>query len=319
MSDSIDLSVVIVTYKSKEYISRCIKSVREATQGLSAEIIIVDNASSDGVIDSMLAEFPEVIAIENEVNEGFARGVNKGAGVASGRYLAILNPDTQLYPDTLKNLLNFLERHPQNCIVGARMFNEKGKIVSSCRSLPHIGNIIKYPILALLRRKRLGKPRRYLLDLWDQNRTIDVIRYNGYITGGCILTELDFFKKMGMLDGQYFLFAEDADFGFRLKRAGFHAFLVSEASLVHLEGRSASQNPRSRLYSVDAYVRYIHKNFTFLHGATYKTLFLLLVFSWTIGRLLRMEWDEIPVLLQALRCFVPYWLGGPPKLREHVP
>ena len=316
MDDSIDLSVVIVAYKSKNYISRCIRSVLEATQGFSSEVIIVDNGSGDGLREFLCTEFPKVSVIENKKNEGFARGVNQGARLASGRYLNILNPDTRLTPDTLRILLSLLEKHPSDCIVGARTIDEVGRIIPSCRSLPHIGNIMKYPVLLFLGGKRLRKPRPYLLDLWEQNETIDAMKYNGYITGACILTRLDFFKKMGMFDERYFLYCEDIDFGFRMRQAGYHAFFVSEASMIHLAGHSASQNPMSRLYFVDAYIRYIHKNFTFLHGMAYKICFFLLVLSWAVGRFLRLKESEVPILLQTLMCFIPYWLGGPPRLLE---
>jgi GT2 family glycosyltransferase len=316
MVESFDVSIVIVTYKSKGYITRCLESVRESVQRLRAEIIIVDNASGDGIGEFLCAKFPEVILIENEKNEGFARGVNRGAKRASGRYLSILNPDTQLYPDTIEIMLNFIEKHPRCCLVGARTVDETGRSIPNCRSLPHIANLIKYPISFLFQHKRLRKPRRYLLDLWEQNETIDVTQYNGYITGASILTRLDFFKEMGMFDEQYFLSSEDCDFGLRITRSGFHAFLVTEASLVHLEGSSASKNPRSRLYTVDAYVRYIRKNFTFLHGMAYKTCFFLLMLSWAMGRFLRLKGSEVPILLQTLMCFIPYWLGGPPRLPE---
>lgn len=312
----IDISIVIVTYKSKEYIMRCIESVRESVHRLTAEIIIVDNASGDDIGEFLHAKFPEVILIENEKNEGFARGVNRGAKRASGRYLYILNPDTQLYPDTIEIMLNFIEKHPMCSLVGARTVDETGRSIPNCRSLPHIANVIKYPISFLFQHKRLRKPRRYLLDLWEQNETIDVTKYNGYIKGASILTRLDFFKEMGMFDEQYFLSSEDCDFGLRITRSGFHAFLVTETSLVHFEGRSVSKNPRSRLYAVDAYVRYFRKNFTFLHGVAYKTCFFLLVFSWVVGRFLRFERSEVPILLQTLMCFIPYWLGGPPSLPE---
>jgi len=317
MGHPIDISIVIVTYKSKEYIIRCLESIRESAQGLTTEIIIVDNASGDGLGEFLRTEFPEVILIENEKNEGFARGVNHGAKRASGRYLYILNPDTQLYPDTVKIMLDFIEKHPTCCLLGPRTVDQTGRTLPNCRSLPHITNLIKYPILFLLQNRRLKKPRRYLLDIWGQNETINVTKYNGYITGASILTRLDFFKEMGMLDEQYFLCSEDCDFGLRITRSGFHSFFVAEASLVHYEGSSASKNPRSCLYSIDAYVRYIHKNFAFLHGLVYKTCFFLLVLSWTVGRFLRSKGHEVPILLQSLMCFVPYWLGGPPRLPEH--
>ena len=306
----IDISIVIVAYKSKECIARCIESIRESCQGLTTEIIIVDNASGDGLGEFLQAKFPEVILIENEKNEGFAKGINRGAKIASGRYLYILNPDTQLYPDTVKIMLNFIEKHTMCCLVGARTVDDTGRSIPNCRSLPHIANLIKYPTLFLLRDNRLRKPRRYLLDLWEQNETIDVTKYNGYITGASILTRLDFFKEMGMFDEQYFLCSEDCDFGLRITRSGFHAFLVAEASLVHFEGSSASKNPKTRLYTIDAYVRYIRKNFTFLHGMAYETCFFLLLLGWTLGAVVKLKWKETMILLQAFKHFMPACLGG---------
>jgi len=305
MKDLPDLSLVIVTFKSKEYLPRCIRSIYQATQGISFETIVVDNASGDNLTDLVRAEFPEVIVIENKKNEGFARGVNQGVGMASGRYLTLLNPDTQLHPDTLKILLNFLENYPSDCVVGAHTVDEMGRSIPSCRSLPHIGNILKYPISLLLRGGRLKIPRRFLLDIWDQNETIDLIRYDGYVTGSCFTTQLDFFKKMGMFDERYFLYSEDADFGFRIAQAGYHAFLISEASMIHFSGRSAYQNPLSRLYFVEAYLQYIHKNFTFLHGAVYKTFLFFLVVGWTLAAWLRRDKIQVKILLQGLKCFDP--------------
>jgi GT2 family glycosyltransferase len=131
-----------------------------------------------------------------------------------------------------------------------------------------------------------------------------------------MLTKLDFFKQMGMFDERYFLYAEDADFGFRIDLAGFPAFLVADALLVHSEGGSASQNPRSRLYAVDAYLRYIQKNFTLFDGMAYKLCFFILALSWTAGALLRRKRGEAGILFQALKYFIPSWLGGPPTLPE---
>jgi hypothetical protein len=304
MTNPIELSIVVVTYKSKEYISKCIQSIREATQGLSSEIVILDNASGDDSTDVIRAGFPEVVLVENEKNEGFARGINRGVKLCSGRYLAILNPDTQVNPETFKILLNFLKNHQLNCIVGPRTVDEKGTPIPSCRSLPHIGNIIKYPLILLLPRRMLKNPKRYLLDIWEQNKTIDVIKYNGYITGACIITRLDFFKEMGMFDERYFLYCEDIDFGFGMRKAGYHAFLVSEASVIHHAGRSASQNMESPLYFVHAYLRYIHKNFTFFHGIAYEICFFLFVLCSMVKAFVRREGGQTSALLKTLRCFI---------------
>ena len=191
-----------------------------------------------------------------------------------------------------------------------------GRCVASCRSLPHIVNLIKYPISLLLRGKRLKKQRRYLLDIWEQNKNIDVTKYKGYITGACILTRLDFFKKMRMFDERFFLCAEDTDFGFRIARAGFHAFFVADASLVHFEGRSVSKNPRSRFYTVDAYLRYIQKNLTFLHGVVYKTCLFIFILNETLWAFARMKWNQTQILLQALLYLIHYWSIEPPDITK---
>ena len=310
MANPIELSIVIVIYKSKEYISRCIQSIHEATRGISSEICIVDNASGDGSTDLIRAEFPEVILVENEKNEGFARGINRGVKLSSGRYLAILNPDTQVDPEAFKILLSFLENHPLNCIVGPCTVDEKGRPNHSCRSLPHIGNIIKSPLLLLRGGRKLKNPKRYLLDIWEQNRTIDVTKYNGYITGACIITRLNFFREMSMFDERYFLYCEDIDFGFRMKQAGYHAFFVSEASVIHLGRRSASKNVRSRPYFVESYIRYIHKNFTFFHRVAYEIYFFLFVLIWIVEAMLRGKWEQSLILSKTLRYFIPKYSGG---------
>jgi len=316
--DSVDLSVVIVTYRSKEYISRCLRSIIEAARGLLFEIIIVDNHSADSLANLVRNEFPSIIVIENKKNEGFARAVNRGVSIARGTYLCILNPDTQFGKETLKILLNFLERYSVNCVVGARTIDPKGGVIPSCRSLPHIANLVNRPISFLLRNRRLKKPMSHLLDIWEQNKTIDVTQYNGYITGACMVTRLDFFKKIGMLDERYFLYAEDADFGLRIIRSGTSAFLVAEASLTHVGGCSATKNPLSRFYFVDAYTRYIDKNFTLFHGLAYKICFFILVLGWTIGACLKLNRGETIALIRILKHFNFFRSGGAPCMPRYL-
>lgn len=314
--DSIDLSVVIVTYKSKDHILQCIQSVVVATKGLSSEIIIVDNNSGDGLYDLLLGKFSNVKVIENRENIGFARAANQGARIAIGRYLNILNPDTFLYPETLKIMLDFIEKDPECYLVGARTIDKDGKVIPSCRSLPHVLNITKYPLLLFLRGRKLIRPKRYFLDIWEQNKTIDVTKYNGYLTGACIITRLDYFKKMGMFDERYFLYCEDIDYGFRLKQAGYKAFFVSEATMIHLGGHSASQNPMSKLYFINAYIHYIQKNITFLHRMVYKAFLFLFALSWVTIKFLKKDCKDSSIFIQVLKCFVPFRYGKPPKLQS---
>lgn len=305
MGEQVDISTVIVTFKSRDCIRECILSLYQGTRDLSCEIIIVDNGSGDGLPDFVRHEFPNVTVLENEENEGFARAVNRGASMATGRYLAILNPDTRLYPETLKTLLSLLEKD-QNAVVGPRAVDENGRSLPACRSLPHIGNIVKYPVSFFLRDKKLKKPRRFLLDLWTPSRTVDVTRYNGYLMGTCLVTSLDLFKKMGMFDPLYFLYCEDADFGFRIKKGGCRAFLVSEATLIHLSGRSADQNPLSLSYFVAAYLHYLRKNLSPYHRGVYE----IFLFLYILARALKTSWKatDMPGASpwKSLSCFLPW-------------
>ncbi len=313
MKAPIDLSVVIVTYKSGEYIRQCLRSVNEAADGVSSEVIVVDNGSENGSFDFIHREFPWVSLLRNEKNEGFAQAVNKGTAMAAGRYLVILNPDTRLYPDSLKVLLGFLEKHPTASVVSPRAVDASGGSIPICRSLPHIGNILRYPVTMLLGGKRLKKPRRFFLDIWEQDQTIDLPRYNGYLTGACLVTRLDYFKNMGMFDGQYFLYGEDADFGFRIRRRGHHAYLVSDATVIHYVGRSACFNPRARIHAAESYLRYIRKNFTFLHGLAYKISFFTLALLWAAGARVGMQRTERTITREILKCFVPSFLRRAPR------
>lgn len=298
-----DVSIVIVAYRSKEVIPACLRSVRESTREVSAEMILVDNASNDGVADLVRSEFPEVILIESLENEGFARGINRGAHLSSGRYLMMLNPDTELAPETIKILLNFMEQHPEAGAVGARTTNETRDPTPSVRSLPHICNLVRYPSSCLLRGGRLKRPHRFLLDLWNQDETIDVTRYGGYITGACLMTPLALFKAVGMLDEGYFLYSEDSDFGLKVSRRGHPSFLVSEASVIHLGGRSAVHNVRSRYYFIESYLRYVNKNLAFFHRIVYKICLFLLVVAWMLTDFATGKKSPAASFLAALRLF----------------
>jgi O-antigen biosynthesis protein len=302
MHDQVDLTVVIVTYKARRFILPCLQSLDKATEGMRIEVIVIDNGSDDGLADFISNKFPEVKVTENEENIGFSRAVNQGANLAKGHYLCILNPDTRLFSDTLKILVTFLETNPSAHVVTPRMFDLEGKNIPSCRSLPHIGNIARYLVAMLLQGKQLKKPRSHLLDLWDQNQRIDLTKYKGYVTGGCFVTRLAFFKEMGMFDDRFFLFYEDADFGFRMLQRGYSGVLVSEASMIHLGGWGTIQNPRWKLFAVKSCLYFIRKNFTFLHGVVCRQALSFLVLAWTLGAWLKGRKDQLVILRQMLKC-----------------
>lgn len=130
---TLELSVVIVSYNVQELLRQCLRSVLEALEGLEAEILVVDNASTDGTVEALAPQFPQVRWIALERNVGFGRANNIGIAQARGRYILILNPDTLLQPDTLKTMLAYMEEHPEVGIAGCRVLNADGTFQASCR------------------------------------------------------------------------------------------------------------------------------------------------------------------------------------------
>ncbi len=260
------VTVVIVTYKSGDHIIGCIDSVLEAAAALSLKIVVVDNASCDGTVEIVRSRFPEVEVIENSRNMGFAHAVNEGASSAVGRYLLILNPDTRLPRGTLETLVRFVGEKEDRCVVSPRTVDETGSSVPCVRSLPHAANVLQYAFRVFLPSKRFKRPLRWLLDLWQGDRDVDVNPYRGYLIGAVILTPLGLFREIGMFDDRYFLYLEDADLGLRIAKAGYPAYYLHRAEAVHYGGRSARKNNRSSLYFVESYKSYIKKNVPGFHG-----------------------------------------------------
>jgi GT2 family glycosyltransferase len=302
VNPSYDISVVIVTYKSKDYITECICSLKEAARDLSLQVIAIDNCSEDGTTELMRSQFPEVVLLENKVNEGFARAVNRGAKHAQGRYLVILNPDTRFHRNGLNALKNFFEQSNAG-IVGPRTVDEDGNTAFSCHSLPHFGNLVRYPLSLIRRGKHLERPRKHLLDMWKPNQTVDLTDYDGYLQGSCLFMKLDFFYSIGMLDERYFLYAEDADLGFRVKQAGCSSVLVNDAEILHVGKHIAAKDSRTTRYFVETYVQYINKNIPPVHGYALKIALFVLVTGWLAGAWVRRDEEKRAVLMQALANF----------------
>jgi GT2 family glycosyltransferase len=305
VSPSPTISIVIVTYKSRDFIKACIDSIKEAARDIEHEIIVVDNASGEELSELFSTEFPDVFLVENDNNEGFARAVNRGARYATGQYLTILNPDTLFHRDGLRALITFVEAQPRACVAGPRTVDSTGKTTFSCRSLPHLGNIAKYPVSVICRGKGLKRPWKYLLDMWVPDRTVDVTRYDGYLQGSCLFMTLDFFRSMGMFDERYFLYAEDADFGLRVKKAGYPCFLVNEAEVIHFGKHAAAKDSRTARYFVETYVQYVNKNLNSIHGCAVKFSLFVLVFGWIMRACVLRDEGKRKALTQALSSFLP--------------
>ena len=224
-----DLSIIILNYKSRELVRQCLAKIRELNLALAYEIIVVDNASSDGCLEMVEKNFPGVIAIQTGENQGYAAGNNLGIRAASGGYILILNPDIVVLPDSIEKMLRFMEEHPECGLCGPQLLNPDGTVQSSCRRFPSL-------LIPLCRRTALGKfpfARRkiqsYLMGDWDHKttRTVD------WMLGACLLARRSAMEQAGPLDERFFLYFEDVDWCRRFWQSGHKVYYLSDAKMIH--------------------------------------------------------------------------------------
>jgi len=234
-----DISIVIVNYRVKNLLERCLTSISQSTDGSSCEIIVVDNNSKDGSVELLRQNFPEVKLIENQQNRGFPFACNQGIEKSSGRYVLLLNPDTIFPENGLKKVLDFMDSNPEAGICGPKMVDIRGNLLYSCRSFPSFLTSISSSqsfLFRLFPRNPLSK--RYLLKDLNHSQIQEV----DWVSGSCLLARKKMLERIGLLDESYFIYVEDVDLCYRAHKAGWKIFYLPEVTFVHQVGQSTSQN-----------------------------------------------------------------------------
>ena len=234
-----DLSVIIVSYNVREFLQQCLHSLEKAGEGLSMEIIVVDNASGDGSAEMVRREFPRVRLIENRDNRGFSRANNQAVRIAGGRYLLLINPDTLAREDTLAAMIAFMEAHPEAGAAGCKILNPDGTLQLSCRrSFPT-------PWVALSKITGLGRLfpgsrlfGSYNLTYLDPDRTAQV----DALSGSFMFLRRQALEQVGLFDEQYFMYGEDLDLCYRIKKATWKIYYVPDTQIIHYKGKSTESS-----------------------------------------------------------------------------
>ncbi|MGQ9643250.1 MAG: glycosyltransferase [Ignavibacterium sp.] len=235
----IDLSIIIVNYNVKEFLKNLLHSIHKATQNLSIEIIVVDNASDDGSIEMIKEKFPDVILITNEKNLGFGKANNIGLKKARGKYILLINPDTLVAEDTFIKLIEFFEAHPEAGMAGCKILNPDGTLQLACRrSFPGPWtSFTKVTGLSnLFPKSKLFA--RYNLTYLDENQTYEV----DAISGSFMMLRKEVYEKVGGFDEQFFMYGEDLDLCYRIQKAGYKIFYVHTTQIIHYKGESTKRS-----------------------------------------------------------------------------
>lgn len=225
--NNMDFSIVIVNYNTKKFLRKCLKSLPANT-----EVIVVDNNSSDGSSQMIKKEFVKVKLIENKRNLGFAKAVNQALRQARGKYVLLLNPDTEVIGNALEKIVEFARKHPEVGVVGGRLIDPDGTIQGSCFHQLTILNAIKE---FWLRQK--GVFQKYAP---KTKKPVEVEA----VVGACMLIPKKVIDKVGLFDERYFLYFEDLDFCRRVRGMDLKIYYLPKAEFIHYHGASGKEIPR---------------------------------------------------------------------------
>ena len=307
----IPLSVVIVAWNCRRHLEECLLSLRD-NAGMSAEIIVVDNASSDGTADMLRDRFPEVRLIQNDQNLGFATANNIGIRASHGRYLALINADVKVLDGCLERALAAIEAESSIGVVGPAMIGRDGMVHRSGMRFPSLWNGIcdAFALHGLFGRRPLFGGQAMADFDWKSRRDVDVL--NGWFW----LIRRDALDEVGLLDEQFFMYGEDVDWCKRFHDAGWRIVFEPDAASIHYGGGSAEQAPtRFYLEMQRANLQYWSKHHARHTVPLYTAILFLHHLIRLVGYWCRNTWvndaeaqSKVPLYAACLR---QLWFGHP--------
>jgi len=233
-----DLSVIILNFNTREHLRNCLESLRAEGSTLETEVLVVDNASSDGSPDMVAAEFRWATLIRSQRNGGYAYGNNLGLSRARGDAILLLNPDTLLAPGSLTRLKERLDQHPEAGVVGPKLVRPDGSMHLACRRSFPTPAVAFYRISGVSRLfPRSPRFGRYNMTYLDPDQPIEV----DSVCGACLLVRRPVIDRIGFLDERFFMYGEDLDWCLRAREAGWTVRYEPSIVVRHQHGAASRQ------------------------------------------------------------------------------
>lgn len=240
-----DVSIIIVNYNTRELTLNCIQSVMESRVSYGYEIILVDNASNDGMIKAVAEKFPQVVCIANTDNVGFAKANNQGMRAARGRYILLLNSDTVVQPDTLEVMLRFMDEHPEVGASGCKIVLPDGSLDKACkRGFPTPSASFYYAFGFSKLFPHVPRFNQYQLGYLDPDQEYPI----DSLVGAFMLVRREAIDQVGMLDEEFFMYGEDIDWCYRIKQGGWQNYYFPRTQIIHYKGASSRKKPFKIIY-----------------------------------------------------------------------
>jgi len=258
-----DISIIIVSYNVQDLLQKCLESIYASKIQCSFEIIVVDNASSDQSGELIQKRYPQIKWIQNQENKGFAAANNQGIRLANGAFIWLLNPDTEITPEALDSLKHVIEGDSLIGACGSKLINLDGSLQISCYPFPTLGR----EFVRMFHLEGLIPNTSYPMDQWDSQNIYPVDN----LQGASLLLRKSALEEVGNLDEAFFVYTEEVDLNYRLKKAGWKIYWVPYSIVVHHGGQSTKQNKTAmflELYKTK--IQFFRKHYGKVTTALYK-------------------------------------------------
>lgn len=259
----VNLSIIILSYNTKDLTLACLKSIvsqyKKELDEKIIEVIVVDNASTDGSVE-YIKHLELIKPIQSKENLGFGKGCNLGAKAAKGKYLLLLNSDTEVLDRGFLSMVNFLDENAGVAILGGKLENNDGSIQRSCGKFYNLFNLL----IMLLGFERFG----FLRSSPDKIRKVD------WVSGACMMVRVDIFKKLNGFDEKLFMYVEDMEICFRAKKLGFLTYFYPNLMLKH-KSLGSSNRTFAIINIYKGILHFYAKHKTYLEYLIVKTLLIM--------------------------------------------
>lgn len=273
-----DIAIIIVSHNSKEFLTACLTSVRRSLDGLSGAVFVVDNGGDDGTAGFVRDNYPWCEVIESPVNGGYSYGNNlglKACGFPDApqfRYAMLLNPDTEMPPDALRKLIDYMDANPAVGVVGPKLVLRDGSLDLACRRGEPTPATSFYKIFGLAKLFP-HSPRfaRYNMTFLPEDQPAEV----DSVVGACMLMRGEALRQAGLMDEAFFMYAEDIDLNLRIKREGYRVQYYPAVVVLHLKGTSTRKQPERMIRSFYDTMAIFHRKH---YAGRYPALFNWIVY-----------------------------------------
>jgi GT2 family glycosyltransferase len=236
-TDVVDMSVVLVCWNNNTYLDACLKSLYEGGLNSSFDVVVVDNGSSDGSQQTLMEKYPQAKLIQNEVNMGLGKASNQGIEATNGRFVLLLNNDTIVNGPALDMLVDFLATHSEAGAVAGKLLNPDGSFQSGYALF---STLFEEFLIAT----HIGE---LLWPGYPSHRDSSEVKATDWLSSACLLLRRSALDEVGLLDEDYFIYGDEADLQYRLKKAGWKVYFLPSSAVVHFGGRSMDRWRRRKM------------------------------------------------------------------------